>query len=271
MPELTRLVRRDAVIVAGSDAADWLQGQLTQDISDLAPADTRLSLVLSPQGKVASFCRVTRTGEDRFLLDVEQGFGDGLEERLRRFKLRVRSELTTGVVVCEETLGGGFSAFGPPRENEPPEDGRCNGREDDFEASRIIFGVPRLGRELVEQTIPQEAGDEFVARTVSFTKGCYTGQELVARLDARGSNVPRRLRLLRSLGRAKVAPKRDDVVEVGGVETGRITSGATTDDGFVALAYIRRAHLSEEPVTGEVVSQGTRLPAVIVATEPTRE
>ena len=62
-----------------------------------------------------------------------------------------------------------------------------------FEVARIEAGVPAMGRELTEKTIPQEAGS-LVEHTVSFTKGCYTGQELVARLEARGANVARRLR-----------------------------------------------------------------------------
>jgi folate-binding protein YgfZ len=60
------------------------------------------------------------------------------------------------------------------------------------EACRIVSGIPAMGTELTAKTIAAEAGG-LVERTVSFTKGCYTGQELVARLDARGSNVPRRL------------------------------------------------------------------------------
>jgi folate-binding protein YgfZ len=59
------------------------------------------------------------------------------------------------------------------------------------EACRIVSGLPAMGAELTTKTIPAEAG--LVERTVSFTKGCYTGQELVARIDSRGSNVPRRL------------------------------------------------------------------------------
>ena len=62
-----------------------------------------------------------------------------------------------------------------------------------FEAARIEAGVPEMGHELTDKTIPQEAG-ALVEHAVSFTKGCYTGQELVARLDARGGNVARRLR-----------------------------------------------------------------------------
>ena len=71
----------------------------------------------------------------------------------------------------------------------PPGLVRCGAEA--VEACRIVAGVPAMGTELTAKTIPAETG--MVERTVSFTKGCYTGQELVARIDARGSNVPRRL------------------------------------------------------------------------------
>ena len=71
-------------------------------------------------------------------------------------------------------------------------DGAVAVSQDDYEAARIEAGFPRHGAELDERTIPAEAG--LVEASVSFTKGCYTGQELVARIDSRGSNVPRHLR-----------------------------------------------------------------------------
>ena len=109
-----------------------------------------------------------------------------------------------------------------------------------FEVARIEAGVPAMGRELTEKTIPQEAGD-LVEHTVSFTKGCYTGQELVARLDARGGNVARRLRgVVRGSG-GRVLRRRDSWSR-GDRELGRLTSVAWSP-GFaapVALAYVRR-------------------------------
>jgi tRNA-modifying protein YgfZ len=62
-----------------------------------------------------------------------------------------------------------------------------------LEALRIDAGIPAMGAELTADTIPGEAGAEVIARSVSFTKGCYTGQELVARIDSRGGRTPRRL------------------------------------------------------------------------------
>ena len=79
--------------------------------------------------------------------------------------------------------------LGPGRRSLPEGVVACGAEA--VEACRIVSGIPAMGTELTAKTIAAEAG--LVERTVSFTKGCYTGQELVARIDARGSNVPRRL------------------------------------------------------------------------------
>lgn len=257
-PVSVRRVRRDGVLVEGPDSLSWLQGQLTQDISDMADGESRLTLVLSPQGKVDSYGRVTALTPERFLLDVEAGYGASLLERLSRFKLRVKATLQPVEMTCEEHTVGGFDALGPPVMGGEPVGG---GREEVFEAARIAAGVPRLGRELTDKTIPQEAGEEFVARTVSFTKGCYTGQELVARIDARGSNVPRRIRLLRGTG---PAPAPGDAVLNNGDDVGTVTSSAAEGDGgFVALALLRRAVLESGTLALEVSTANGVLEATL--------
>jgi folate-binding protein YgfZ len=134
-----------------------------------------------------------------------------------------------------------------------------------FEAARILAGVPRLGFELTDRTIPQEGGDEFVARTVSFTKGCYTGQELVARLDSRGSNVPTRIRLVRGQMPASGAlPRPGAKIEAGGVEAGELTSTARLGEAeFVALALVKRAYVSESPVEAELINGAGRVSVAV--------
>jgi folate-binding protein YgfZ len=206
---------RDVVVVEGADAATYLQGQISQDVAALAVGDAAWSLVLQPQGKVDAWFRITRAGDDRFELDVDAGFGDALVARLSRFLIRTKAT----VALAEAGVARGSAG----------------------EADRIRAGVPAMGAELDERTIPAEVGQWFIDASVSFTKGCYTGQELVARVDSRGSNVPRHLRVLEVEGGAAV-PAGAEVHHDGAV-VGTVTSSA---DG-VALAYVKRS--VEPPAT----------------------
>ena len=199
------MTERDVVVVEGPDAESYLQGQLSQDVAGMAVGDSALSFVLQPQGKVDALVRVQRDGADRFVLDVDAGWGSAVVDRLNRFRLRVK---------CEVALRG-------TEEMAPPWG----------EGDRLDAVWPAMGKELDERTIPAETG--LVDRAVSFTKGCYTGQELVARIDSRGGHVPRHLRRL-ELG-AEGVPE-GAVVEVDGKERGRLTSVA----GTVALGYVHR-------------------------------
>ena len=126
-----------------------------------------------------------------------------------------------------------------------------------WEAARIESGRPVLGREIDERTIAAEVG--LVERTVSFTKGCFTGQELVARLDARGSKVARRLCGLvvegdassaaELLGASVWSPSSEE--EGGeGREVGRVTSAAWSpgQGAVVALATLHRSITPPAPV-----------------------
>jgi folate-binding protein YgfZ len=262
-----RELRRDGVLVEGPDALSWLQGQVSQNLEGLDEGDSRLTLVLSPQGKIESFCRVTVLGREAVLLDVEAGYGEPLHERLARFKLRVKSTLAPVGVIATERAGAGYDSLGPPRVSAAVEAGHGARRPEEderFEAARIAAGVPRLGRELTEATIPHEAGEAFIERTVSFTKGCYTGQELVARLDARGAKVPRRLRLVRAANAGGAPTRPGDRLITAGEEVGTLTSAARDGEGgIVALAFVKRAHVRDEPVGAELATGAGVLRATI--------
>jgi folate-binding protein YgfZ len=91
-----------------------------------------------------------------------------------------------------------------------------------FERYRIAHAVPAMGAELTPDTIPAEAGQWLIDASVSFTKGCYTGQELVARIDSRGGNVPRPIRLLRVDG--EQVPVVGGEVRSAGAILGHVTS-----------------------------------------------
>ena len=271
---------RDVIRVAGPDAVSWLQGQLSQDVAKLAVGASADSLLLQPQGKVHSFVRVTRAGPDELLLDVDGGFGPAVMERLRRFKLRIKAELEPlewrclavrgprahevavrargGMVVAADWPGlPGADVLGesPVLPDDVP---RCS--LEAWQAVRVEAGVPAMGAELTERTIPAEAG--IVERTVSFTKGCYTGQELVARIDSRGGKVPRHLRGVVVGGDGPAPPVGASVV-AGDKEVGTLTSVAATPGGPVALAYVRRD--VEPPADAEVRWDGGSAPARVQA------
>ncbi len=273
-------IARDVVVVRGPDARTWLQGQVSQDLGTLDVGHSAETLVLSPQGKVDAYCRATMLADDVVLLDTATGFGELLEQRLRRFRLRVKADLESGTVRCLKVrgpasmtsiAGSGLEPGAPPAEVQAggtshvwvvaarvtwpgyegldllsPATGPSWPAKDvplgdpaAFEVARIEAGVPAMGRELTDKTIPQEAGS-LVEHTVSFTKGCYTGQELVARLDARGGNVARRLRGV-VFDPAGECPE-DAALVSGARELGRLTSVAWSPrfGAPVALAYVRR-------------------------------
>ena len=254
-----RLVRRDGLRVTGPDAASYLQGQCSQDLAPLAMGQTTETLLLSPQGKLEAYLRVTRTADDGFLLDVEDGFGPTVLERLQRFRLRVKADLTpvalqclsargpdaraaVAAVVAEARLdfswGGaaGVDLLGSAVEASSAPVHWCGPAA--WEALRVEAGIPVMGAELDGRTIAAEAG--LLERAVSFTKGCYTGQELVARLDARGNRVARHLRGLVGEAGPGAVPDAGDAAppwpagaEVADAATGKtvgtVTSSAWSD------------------------------------------
>ncbi len=270
---------RDTVRVAGPDAVAYLQGQCSQDVAALGVGGSAWSLLLQPQGKVDALVRVTRTAADAMLLDTDGGFGEAVVNRLNRFKLRVKADVEALGWRCLALRGPGAAARAAALEDDGvlvvdaswpglpgvdllgPSPSRPEGvpliQEAAYQVARIEAGVPAMGAELDERTIPGEAG--LVERTVSFTKGCYTGQELVARIDSRGGHVPRHLR---GVVLDEVAPV-GAALNVGGGAVGAITSVAPRDGGAVALAYVTRQ--VTPPVAGAATWEGGQTPARVEA------
>jgi tRNA-modifying protein YgfZ len=252
---------RDFVRVSGPDTLAFLQGQLSQDIEQLTDGASAWSLLLQPQGKVDALLRVTRHGETEAVLDTDAGWGDAVRARLERFKLRIKCELEPLAWKCLAVRGprahevaAGLDADWPGLpgvdavgEAPPLPDGIRVCDLQAYEAVRIEAGIPVMGRELDDKTIPAEAG--IVERAVSFTKGCYTGQELVARIDSRGGNVPRHL--LGVVVATNVVPPVGATVEAGGKDAGVVTSVAESLErrAPIALAYVRRAVEAPADVT----------------------
>lgn len=275
---------RDVVRVAGPEAVGYLQGQLSQDVEGLAVGSSARSFVLQPTGKVDAWVRATRTAADEVVLDVDEGYGDGLVARLRRFLLRTKADVdpldwravalrgpgaaaATPSVVADDVLVvsadwpgvEGLDLLGPAVEP-PPGVGKADPSA--YASLRIRSGVPRMGAELTDRTIPAEAGRWVIDASVDFTKGCFTGQELVARIDSRGGHVPRHLRGL-VVGAAEYLPVGAAVV-VDDAEVGKVTSAAWVPGTAqsVALAYVGRG--VTPPAAAEVRHGQRALPVTVV-------
>ena len=277
------LLPRDAVRATGPDVAAFLQGQVSQDVDAVAPGASAWSLVLAPQGKVEAWFRLTRLGENEFLADLDAGFAEALVARLERFKLRVDAafEILEGwqMLSIRGSSGGsngldavraelrvpvawpgfeGIDLLGP--EVCPP--AGAGDAPAAMEVARIRAGWPAMGRELTERTIPAEIAG-LVESSVSFTKGCYTGQELVARIDSRGGNVPRPVRLLEIRGDG-VSPGAE--ITVDGKAVGEVTSAATDPASSVTVA-LGPVHRRVEPPADAAVNG---MPATVLATPAQR-
>lgn len=216
---------RDVVTVSGADAGKYLHSQLSQDVASMTPGESRWTFVLAPTGKIDVLARIRCVDDEHFELDTDAGFGPVLEERLNRFRIRVRAELetTSGVPVADDLIGWWGTT------------------DDGDTAARVGAGWPAMGSEITPgETIPAETGVTPVA--VNFTKGCYPGQELVERMDSRGAAAPRSLRLLDVDADARPG---DDVTDPA---TGDVVGVLTTVAGGRALGYVRRGSAVGDPV-----------------------
>jgi folate-binding protein YgfZ len=248
-------IERDVLHVAGPDAVEYLQGQLSQDVGALASGQSTWTLLLEPTGKVISWLRATRVGDTEIVLDGDPGSGDPSLARLKRFLLRTKAELdlvaTTPTLavrgVAMPNPGAGLPIAWPDTDgydqlgsSATVPDGIALVGGERYELARIEAGVPAFGRELTGATIPAEAGQWLIDASVSFTKGCYAGQELVARIDSRGGNVPRPVRKL-VVDASDVEPGAE--VHSGDATVGRVTSAAWSDErgAVVALGPIARS------------------------------
>jgi folate-binding protein YgfZ len=220
---------RAFVRVQGPDAASFLQRMLSNDV---LAGESCEALLLTPKGRVIAPLLVWRRGEDDFLLLTEPELGETVRVHLTRMRLAARcaiepEEHASTIVLGEGEGGIPVGDFGVPAvevldaELEPTLD------DDELERLRISAGTPRWGSEIDDRILPAEAGLD--ARAVSFDKGCYPGQEPIARLRYRG-HVNRRLRVLEVEGADPGAEVVHDARVVG-----RVTSAATG----LALAYVR--------------------------------
>ncbi|HEU5105541.1 MAG TPA: glycine cleavage T C-terminal barrel domain-containing protein [Solirubrobacterales bacterium] len=287
---------RGLLIIGGPEAAEYLQGQLTNDVEAVAPGDGVYAALLDRKGHMQADMRVLRPGEGTELwLDLEpEGLEaarrhlqmykvgrevevrDASEERLLLSLVGPRSVEVAGSAAlsensCEEisiagveclAIGTGFGIdlLVPTEERGRVGEALRGGGAVDVsveaaEIVRIEAGRPRFGAEMGTETMPAEAG--IVEQAVSFTKGCYIGQETVARLHYKGK-PNRHLRGLRLSGPARTG----EALRLGEKEVGRVGSAAVSPAlGAIGLAILRREAepgttlaVGEDGVTAEVVA-----------------
>ena len=210
---------RSYIRVSGPDAEDYLQRMLSNDVAALEPGQSCEALLLTAKSRVIAPLRVLRRAPDDFLLFTEPELGERVRGELARFRFAAKAEIEPEEHESWVVLGG-----------EEVLDERPPGEEvdeEELERWRVEAGIPRWGREIDDTILPAEAG--LTETHVSFTKGCYPGQEPIARLHYRGK-VNRRLRRLELDGE----PTSEELVLDGKV-VGRITSRA----GERALGYVR--------------------------------
>jgi folate-binding protein YgfZ len=224
---------RGYVHVAGPDAAEFLERMLSNEVESLEPASARQALLLTPKGRIVAPLRVVRETGETFLLITETELAEVVAAALLRARFAAKCEISVAPL-------HGYLHLVDPGRGVPVEDYGVEAwetwEEGELEASsaeeleplRIQAGTPAWGRELDETVLPAEAGlDET---HISFTKGCYPGQEPVARLHHRG-HPNRGLRVLE----LENAQPGDELVYEDKV-VGRITSAVPGR----ALAYVRR-------------------------------
>jgi folate-binding protein YgfZ len=248
------LSHRGVIRVTGPDRLEWLHSLTTQHLTDLEPGRPTVALVLSPQGHVEHAMYAVDDGE-ALTAHVEPGTATALVEWLDRMRFLMQVEVadvTDEIAVAWRPVpvegadtGGRYDLV--PRE-------RLTAYADAagpaaglwaFEALRIARGEPRFGVDTDARTIPNEVG--WVSETpvpwaaVHLDKGCYRGQETVARVHTLG-RPPRRLTLLHLDGSANQLPEAGTPLQYDGRDVGFVGSSARHHElGPIALALVKRA------------------------------
>lgn len=287
---------RGVLLVSGAEAGEYLQGQLTNDVEALEPGDGAYAALLDRKGHMQADMRVLRPGEGPdLLLDLEPEGLEAARRHLQMYKIGRQADVTDlseersllsligprAVEIagsaplpenaCEAvTVGGarclavgtssGIDLIVESAERDRAREallaaGAVPASPEAAEILRIEAGRPRFGAEMGTETMPAEAG--IVEQAVSFTKGCYIGQETVARLHYKGK-PNRHLRGLKLSAPAQPG----ETLRAGEKEVGRLGSAAVSPAlGPIGLGILRReaepgteVAVGEDGVTAEVVA-----------------
>lgn len=272
-PRVTVLADRGVVSVTGGDAGKLLGGLITNDMAALDTAPAIHAALLSPQGKILFDFFVVKT-EDGFLLDVARDKAGDLVKRLSMYKLRsdvVIRDVSDAFVVGASWGGGAVSHGVMSGSYEFPDprlpalglrilaDTKCAGdvlagtsgedaSEEAYHAHRIALGVPEGGKDFVfGDTFPHEALLDQL-NGVSFTKGCFVGQEVVSRMQHRATVRKRVVPVVAD----QPLPREHEPIVIGEVEIGRLGSVA----GVRGLALLRLDRVAEAQRAGTPIVVG---------------
>lgn len=245
----------------GPEAATYLNRMVSNEVEELAPGDACEALLLTARARVIATMTVFRRSAEDFLLLTEPELGVPVRAALLRARFAAKCEIEaeehrsllllgadSELVANQHELGVPNRDYGVPAVELIDTDLSAAAdpvEADELERLRILAGTPRFGREIDDRVLPAEAGLD--RRAISFTKGCYPGQEPVARLHYRG-HPNRTLRVLAIDG--DELPPYDAELSLDGKVVGRVTSAARDPGrGIVALAYVRREVAADAALT----------------------
>lgn len=272
--------------VTGEDALSFLQGQLTQDLRHLMPGQAVYGLWLNQKGKMVADSFVLRDEGGAYFLGSYHSPAAVIRERLEAYiiadDVTIRDETTQwrGVTLWSDEppetwradLPGGFVFRGRREvgahwewvapvaavESHAAQLGPAMDAAE-VERRRIVAGIPAVPQDLGPNDLPNEGGLERDA--ISYTKGCYLGQEVMARLKAMGQ-VRRRLLRVRGTGAVPALPA---ALFADGREAGELRSAAEDADGFAGLAMVTLRHV---PADGKLALAADAAPALQLAEQP---
>jgi aminomethyltransferase len=258
---------RSRLLIAGADRKRFLHGQVTNDVNKLAVGESCYAAIVTAKGRIESDAHI-HCLEDALLLDFEPGLSARIAARFEKYVIADDVEIKdasgtyvmftvqgpesnplpraegygkrVGEWLCVANLRGtskGFDLFVPVAEKDRARlpGNQCS--EAALEIVRIESGLPRFGIDMDETNLAPETGIED--RAISYTKGCYIGQEVISRIRTYGQ-VARALRGLRSENPLKPGEK----LFLGGKEVGHVTSSVFSPvlRANIALGYVRKEH-----------------------------
>ncbi|QDT68921.1 putative global regulator [Planctomycetes bacterium MalM25] len=231
-----------AVEATGPDAGKFLQSFCTNDVLKLADGESCEAMFTDVKAHVVAYGWVARLAETSYTVVLGSPRAEGLHAHLDRYLIREQVELTVKTLpqvrIAKQAEGVPLEAFGAgvraSWQDHASAVGGSRLTPEAFEEFRFSLRVPLDGRDVDERNLPQEIDRNEQA--ISFTKGCYLGQEPVARIDALG----RVNWLLRTIEIDGPPPERDTPLMLGEKPAGRVTSSIATETGSLALAYVRR-------------------------------